>query len=190
MGLIQLANCSTAPRPSPAPPGGFLPPSASVRAAARAPESAAGPLAERWPGRHPHSWPRPWSPPPRPGACTPGSTLGWMSSSRLTSARVLSPFQSCWTIPRLNSTVKIRPHHSPWVAPRHGLGTRKMVWNDAARGNLLRIAYGRFRPLSAGLPSRVRVARMPRTTRELREPATRAWRVQPVSMNRLPGSRS
>src|SRR6185503_8306040 len=35
-------------------------------------------------------------------------TLGWMSSSRLTSARVFSPFTSCWTIPRLNSTVKIR----------------------------------------------------------------------------------
>src|SRR5262249_35886929 len=34
------------------------------------------------------------------------TTLGWMSSSRETSASVFSPFRSCWTTPRLNSTVK------------------------------------------------------------------------------------
>ena len=53
-------------------------------------------------------------------ALCPRCRLGSRSSSRLTSARVLSPCTSCWTIPRLNSTVKIRPHHSLWVAPRHG----------------------------------------------------------------------
>jgi hypothetical protein len=35
-------------------------------------------------------------------------TVGWMSSSWLTSARVFSPFRICWTTPRLNSAVKIR----------------------------------------------------------------------------------
>jgi hypothetical protein len=49
-----------------------------------------------------------------------------------------------------------------------------------ARGRLP-IPHGRSRPLPADPPSRVRVARMPRTTREVREPATRAWRVRTVS---------
>src|SRR5713101_7360214 len=77
-------------------------------------------------------------------------------------------------------------YHSPWVAPRHGprhpKGGLKRL---GARGRLLPIVYGRSRPLPAGPPNRVRalfsVARMPRTTREVREPATRAWRVRTVS---------
>jgi hypothetical protein len=37
-----------------------------------------------------------------------GFPQGWMSSSRDTCASVFSPFKSCWTTPRLNSTVKTR----------------------------------------------------------------------------------
>ena len=81
-------------------------------------------------------------------------------------------------------------YHSPWVAPRHGPRHSKGgLKRLGARGRLVRIAYGRVRPLLAGPPSRVRaffsVARMPRTTREVREPATRAWRVRTVSSKSL-----
>lgn len=37
-----------------------------------------------------------------------------MSSSRLSSARVSSPFASCWTTPRLNSVLKIRRTSAFW----------------------------------------------------------------------------
>jgi len=49
-----------------------------------------------------------------------------------------------------------------------------------ACGNLVALAHGRFRPLSAGQFNRVRVARMPRPTREVRETGTRTWRVRTV----------
>jgi len=65
---------------------------------------------------------------------------------------------------------------------RHGLRRSKGGLNRlGARGNLIPLAYGRIRPLSAGQLTRVRVARMPRPTREVREPATRPWRVGAVS---------
>src|ERR1700730_13061823 len=80
--------------------------------------------------------------------------------------------------------MRSRYYHSPWVAPRHeprhSNGGLKRL---GARGTLVKVAYGRSRPLLAGPPSRVPVARMPRTTRKVREPATRAWRVRTVSRN-------